>query len=168
TPIRMSLAPGPGQWARIVKGFWNSLPLFAQNPEGPTKDEIKWLRDRSGAHMGTLASIIGQSVNMLINAGEPAAETLSIESMEAARLDLRAEQLVRLRSQQETSRSVNKSRKPKVAYTATRFAGSRAALAPCSRNPPARCTNQGSDQESSGNTRRGAHAHRGAGWACPR
>ena len=115
TPIRMSLAPGPGQWARIVKGFWNSLPLFAQNPEGPTKDEIKWLRDRSGAHMGTLASIIGQSVNMLINAGEPAAETLSIESMEAARLDLRAEQLVRLRSQQETSRSVNKSRKPKVA-----------------------------------------------------
>lgn len=89
-------------WRGVVMAFSKALPLFGHEPEGLLA-HAQWLHERSGGNIGTLQSILVQSVHRLIDASDPKAETLSTELMAGARRDIRAQAAEQLAARAEAS-----------------------------------------------------------------
>ena len=107
SPLRMALygyttAGERKAWRGVVMAFSKALPLFAHEPKD-LLTHAQWLHERSGGNIGTLQSILVQSVHRLIDADDPQTETLTVELMAEARRDIRAEAAEQLAARAQAS-----------------------------------------------------------------
>ncbi|MFD1211112.1 TniB family NTP-binding protein [Arthrobacter sp. GCM10027362] len=77
-------------WAKLVKAFAKSLPLYTTDPDA-IQSEADWLREFTGGNIGTLKAVLFDAAATLILQDAPDRETLTRQLLEQSVRDYAAE-----------------------------------------------------------------------------